>query len=421
MANMFDLSEELSLDIDKKKVKPKSVTPKQSGGATLFFSDNECKDAVIEAYAFEGLEEPKCLKGLPKADKKQDLGDVVLVQLTASIDIETDAQEINATLPNNKTVILLGQTDSIHILRRLEKMGFYYLPWPVDKAELIECLKQASRDERKRYESGYFRKAKRVAIVGSKGGIGTSVITTELSALLAKKGSRTILVDHHYALSNIDVILSQKDLEQVDISTITVEPTKLDEESATSYLNEVDHNFMYLGFTGEDKLEELEKYTNTVSEKLSRQANFIVSDFSGSLDFPLKAERLVNESDVIVLVTEPSVSSVRATQRLLDKIKDVAIPHLVRPRIMVVVNHHRPEAAFNLNIEEVERFIKMKPDMVIPFYKTAAKQLIEGKKLQALEKGKHTPFTQLAMAVNGQNTKKKVGLFSNLSLKRGKK
>ncbi|OBT15846.1 hypothetical protein A9264_06030 [Vibrio sp. UCD-FRSSP16_10] len=422
MANMFDLSEELSLDIDKKKKSsPKANAPKQSGGATLFFNDAECKETVLEAYNFEGLEVPTCIKGLPNSDKQQALGDVVLVQMTQSLDIEIDAQQVNATLPNSKTVILLGQTDSIHTLRRLEKMGFYYLPWPVDKLELIECLKQASRDERKRYESGYFRKAKRVAVVGTKGGIGTSVIGTELCSLLAKKGSRTVLVDHHYSLSNIDIILSKKELEQVDISSITVEPSKLDEESASSYLNEVEHNFLYLGFTGEDKLDELEKYTNTVSEKLSRQANFIVSDYSGSLDFPVKAETLIAEHDVVVLITEPSVSGIRATQRLLDKIKDVVIPQLVRPRVMVVINHHRPEASFNLNIEEVERFLKVKADMVIPFYKTASKQLIDGKKLQALEKGKQVPFTQLAMVINGQNLKKKTGLFSGLSFKRAKK
>lgn len=227
MADIFDLSEELVLDTGKKKAAtPKSVVPKQSGGAALFYSDAECKEAVLEAYTFEGLDAPQCIKGLPTAakGKDQELGDVVIVQVTESLDIELDAEEINATLPNSKTVILLGQIDSIHTLRRLEKMGFYYLPWPVDKSELIECLRQASLDERKRYESGYFRKAKRIAVVGTKGGIGTSVIATELCALLAKKGSRSILVDHHYTLSNIDIILSQKDLEQVDISTITVEP-----------------------------------------------------------------------------------------------------------------------------------------------------------------------------------------------------
>ncbi|GAM58831.1 type II/IV secretion system ATPase tadZ/cpaE [Vibrio ishigakensis] len=188
MANIFDLSEELSLDIDKKKSSsPKPSQPAQTGGATLFFSSSDCRDGVIEAYNFEGLEEPKCIKGLPTSTKEKELGDVVIVEMTNSIDIQADAQEINAQLPNSKTVILLGQTDSIQVLRNLEKMGFYYLPWPSDKLELIECLKQASRDERKRYESGYFRKAKRIAVVGAKGGIGTSVISTELSALLAKK------------------------------------------------------------------------------------------------------------------------------------------------------------------------------------------------------------------------------------------
>lgn len=422
MGDIFDLSQEIVVDKDKKKSTTIKVSSPQlqTGGATLFFSSRECKESVLEAYRFEGLEDPKCIKGTPVGSKDQQLGDIVIVEMADSIALENDAEEINAKLPNNKAVILIGQTDSIHTLRSLEKMGFYYLPSPVDKHELIECLKQAGREDRKRYESGYFRKAKRVAIIGSKGGIGTSVLTTELASLLGRKGSRTILVDHHYSASNIDIILSQKDLEQVDIGTITVEPNKLDEESATSYLYEVEHNFAYLGLTGEGTVEVLENYTNTIANKLGRQANFIISDFSGSLDFRLDIEQIVTDNDVVIVVTEPSVSSVRSTQKLLDKIKDVAIPQLTRPRVMVALNYHRPDGSFNLNAEEVERFIKAKPDVVIPFYKTAAKELIEGKKLHGLEKGKVTPFSDLTLAINGQVQKKSKSLFSFLP-KRGKK
>lgn len=194
----------------------------------------------------------------------------------------------------------------------------------------------------------------------------------------------------------------------------------MDEESATSYLYEIEHNFSYLGLTGEGTVEVLENYTNTIASKLGRQANFVVSDFSGSLDFRVDIEQIVTDNDVVIVVTEPSVSSVRSTQKLLDKLRDVAIPQLTRPRIMVVLNYHRPDGCFNLNTEEVERFIKTKPDIVIPFFKTAAKQLIEGKKLQTLEKGKVTPFSDLTLAINGQTQSKTAGLFRFLP-KRGKK
>ncbi|MGR5299060.1 AAA family ATPase [Vibrio mediterranei] len=421
MGNMFDLTEELSLDRDKKKA-PRSSTSVQTqkNGTTLFFSDTTCRDVVLEAYNFEGIDVPTCIKGTPQPTKKYQYGELVLVQLTESTDIEKDALQLNALIPNDRVVIILGNTDSIFTLRKLEKIGFYYLPWPADKMELLECISLARANDYKREQHGYFRQAKRIAIVGTKGGIGTTAIAAELTILLAKQSSRSVLVDHHYTFSNLDIILSNKELKQVNVNSITVDPKQLDEESINSYLTEIGHNTYYLGFTGADSLNELERYTHIVSTKLNRQTNFIIHDFSGSLNFPLTADSLVNEHDVIILVTEPSVSCTRATQHWLDKLKDAVIQQLASPKIMVVLNTHRPASSFNLSQSEVERFLKVKCDVVIPFYKSAAKQLIDGNKLQHLETRKSAPFTQLAQMLTGKGTLRKKGLLNRLLLNRGK-
>ncbi|GEA60670.1 AAA family ATPase [Vibrio comitans] len=409
---MFDLSEELSLDIDKKK-KSTSKSPElgESGGVTVFYQEYECKEAILEAYRFEGLEEPKCIKGSPITYKGTELGKVIIAELTASEDILRDAEQLNNRLPNDKAVVIIGKTDSIHTLRYLEKLGFYYIPWPTEKLELISNLKLASENDGKRFKNGLFRKAKRVAVIGSRGGLGTSVITAEICSLLAKKGSRTVLVDHQYISSVIDIIVSKKDLEQVDINSITVELAKLDEESAGNYLYEVSQNFLYLGLKGDANLELLENYTHTLSEKLARQANFIVNDYSASVDFQLDVEHIVTQTEITILVIEPSVSSVRSAQRLLDKINEVAIPQAARPRILIVLNFHRPEGSFNLTKEEVEKFVKHKIDVSIPFYKYAAKQLIDGNRIYDLEKGSNSGIADLTMLINGQS-KSKNSFFS---------
>jgi flagellar biosynthesis protein FlhG len=51
------------------------------------------------------------------------------------------------------------------------------------------------------------RKARRIAVVSGKGGVGKSIITANLAAALASIGRRILVVDADLGLANIDVIL----------------------------------------------------------------------------------------------------------------------------------------------------------------------------------------------------------------------
>jgi pilus assembly protein CpaE len=406
---MFDLTQELSLDSPNKthksnasKKAPKKDNKDNHAGVTLFYKNKQCRALVQEACRFEGWEEPKCFKDQPHKVDKSQVGNIVIVDLCGSDSLISEAESINAVIPNSKAVIIIGTEDKIQTLRQLEQLGFYYLLWPADKNELTVSLKQASQHQQRLLTSGFFRKAKRISMIGSRGGIGTSVFSTELASALSKKGSHSILVDHHFEDSNIDIILSRKDLDKTDINTITVELSQIDEESASNYLAEVDHGFHYLGLVGDTKQETLENYTTTLSEKLERQANFIIEDYSASIDFALNVEQVVKSSDVLVILLEPSVAAVRSTQKMLEKINEVGLIQSERPRIITALNHQRPINAFNLNKQEVEKFIKRPIDIEIPFYKQAATQLIEGKRLIELEKGKNRPVTNLVKSVNGE-------------------
>ncbi|TOO92001.1 chromosome partitioning protein ParA, partial [Vibrio parahaemolyticus] len=79
----------------------------------------------------------------------------------------------------------------ISTLRSLKDMGFYYVFWPVNKQEIADFLIHVNKNLKTFSGVSQKRKAKRVAVVGSKGGVGTSLITTELSSLLSTQGSDT--------------------------------------------------------------------------------------------------------------------------------------------------------------------------------------------------------------------------------------
>ncbi|UJF17517.1 hypothetical protein L0B53_01735 [Vibrio sp. SS-MA-C1-2] len=416
---MFDLADELSFTIDSKS-KPKQQQQQIVSGITLFYQSNESKSLVEEVCRFEAWDDLHCLSCDPDKAKPEQLGQTIILDLIGNENLLQDVELLNNKIANNRSIIVLGSDDSISVLRQLEKMGFYYLPWPATRDELIRSIKQVANNQAALLANGYFRKAKQVAVLGCRGGVGTTVISAEIASGLAKKGSRSVLVDHHFHNSNVDIILNRKDLEKVELSKISVEIDKLDEESAAGYLSEISHNFQYFALDGDAKNELLESHTNTICHKLERQVNFIVNDYSASVDFKLDIERVVRQHNVIVIVVDPSISCVRSGQKILEKVSEAALIKDDKLRVIVVLNHHRPTGSFNLNREEVERFLKCKVDIEISFIKNAAALLIDGKRLHTTDNKKSSPFSDLAKIVNGEDPNQKSSFVQKLKSRLGK-
>ncbi|MGT0150522.1 hypothetical protein ACT691_18310 [Vibrio metschnikovii] len=61
-------------------------------------------------------------------------------------------------------------------------------------------------------------------------------------------------------------------------------------------------------------------YSNAVVDQLSEDVNFILEDLSASVGFSLDADKFLSQADIVVLVLEPTVSSVREAARLKERI-----------------------------------------------------------------------------------------------------
>ncbi len=201
------------------------------------------------------------------------------------------------------------------------------------------------------------RKAKRVAVVGAKGGVGTSFIATELSSLLSTQGTDTILVDHQYVDSDIDVLLALKEFKPRMIDEFTAPLHEMDEEGALSYLHTARKNLRLLALDGDMSQTEILNYSQSLCDLLSRNANFIIEDYSGSVSFPVEPQMLLDGFDVVVLVLDASVSAVRNAKRLIDKVENLQLTLSSRLRIITVVNYHRPEAAYVMDKSDLKRYL----------------------------------------------------------------
>lgn len=204
---MFDLVERLSTNKNDNKLSNKLKT-------ILFYQTEECRSLMNESFRFDGREEPKSVKNRDEEFRQIDLlnpPEIVVIELNASKDVVQDAQRIAHLLPSHVSVVVIGSEDAISTIRLLKEMGFYYLFWPVSKQECSDFMRNVLDNHEQNKGLMANRKAKRVAMVGVKGGVGVSLISSEISrSLSSDKGVSTLLVDHNYHGGNLDIFMGLK-------------------------------------------------------------------------------------------------------------------------------------------------------------------------------------------------------------------
>ncbi len=413
---MFDLTKALTT-----KAKPSQSSTTGVAGCTLFYQSQECLNLIQEVFRFEGWNELECVRsnvGLTKLTQ-QNNSHIVILELNESDNIVEDAKSFAGKLPTHKGVVVIGKEDAISTLRSLKDMGFYYVFWPVNKQEIADFLIHVNKNLKTFSGVSQKRKAKRVAVVGSKGGVGTSLITTELSSLLSTQGSDTILVDHQYADTNIDVLLGLKDFKPRGIDEFTAPLHEMDAEGALSYLFNAQKNLRLLTIDGDMSQTDILNYSQTLCDLLARNTNLIIEDFSGGVNFKVEPQLLVENFDVVVLVLDASVSSVRSAKRLFEKISNLQLTLSSRTRVITLVNYHRPENAYVLQRPDLIKYLGADVDLEVGYCKSLAHIIIDGKRGHKHDRHINRSMELLVKLINGQPVEQK-GMGSWLKKVRAK-
>ncbi|MCL9774996.1 AAA family ATPase [Vibrio methylphosphonaticus] len=413
---MFDITKKLP---EVETSKPDIPTRSGPTGCALIFQTKECQTLVEELFEFEGWDAPNSVDH-HKVDSqfyaKQD-SNLIIVELNESSSVVEDAEAIAATLPTHKGVVIIGQEDAISTLRALKGMGFYYVFWPINKYEFAEFVMHVHNDLKSYSGVSKERRAKRVAVVGSKGGIGTSYIATELSAKMAEDGVDTILVDHQYNDSNIDVLLGLADHTPRALDEFSVPLHELDLDGAINYLHPVSQDLRLLSLQGEASQDDLLAYNQTLCDLLTRNTNFIVEDFSGSVDFQVDCNLLVENYDVIAIVVEPSVAAVRKAKSLITNLDTIRDATHKRTRIITIVNHHRPDKSFVIQRDELEKYLGSSVDLDFNYCKNLPHLHVDGKRAYKHDRHVNQSIDQLVRLVNGRSANKSKGLLQRLGIR----
>ncbi|CAM3201217.1 AAA family ATPase [Vibrio rarus] len=379
--------------------------------SAMFYRDEECMHSIKEAFEFEGWKAPEffVLKTQKLADYiREQTPEVVILDFTDSIDLIGDVEEIQLLLPNTVSVIIMGAQDSILLKREVQSKGFYYLLWPSQKRDVIELVGLVRSESFSSEGLSQARKAKKISIVGCKGGCGSTLIASEVAYQLShEKKSSCLLVDNHYLTSNLDIMLALKNFQRRPLTESNM-LSNLDVSSAKNLTQEVTPLLSVLALQQDERRNstELRQYSDAIADVLSAEANFIIEEFS--CDNQLYASQFLADSDIVVLVFDSTVSALRNAAIIKSGIEQMVTKH--NTRFLLVMNHTMPAKFATVTKVEVEKLLDTQLNIELPFDKHIRAIKLEGKSVSRGKTRLAKGLKQLTSLILGQVVIKKRGI-----------
>jgi len=211
-----------------------------------------------------------------------------------------------------------------------------------------------------------------IGVIGSKGGVGTTFITSHLAVICSKNDiandfeSEAILVDLNLENGDIKTIFNQTDHAK-DIGDLTPILNELSNISVENVVEKTNNGLSIIFSTNNlEKAKEFkEDNINHIVKILKKLYKYVFLDIPNNLNL-CSAKAGINVSDELILITIPHLLSVIRCNHLLEQInslKNGAITHLV-------VN--RSDSFSAISLKHIEQFLK------VPIFKTIPEDLTLG-------------------------------------------
>jgi pilus assembly protein CpaE len=293
-----------------------------------FVSDDQTHSivhAVLQDYFAEPIvregSTPQVIEYLSESTAPQ----VLIVDISDSASPLTAMMSLTAALTDDTRVIGIGTVNDITLYREILDAGVTdYIVKPVTEKALGAALQRTKEQPKTIGADGAAEvRQKRIAVVGTRGGCGSSTLAVNLAWMLGEEQRhKTILVDLDLEFGTTALSL---DLEPTrGLREALENPTRIDSLFISSATTKLTENLSVMA-TEEILSGELQFNPNAVEvlfEIIGRTNDIIVID----LPRPAYAvrERVLEAATHIVLVTELSLPGLRDSIRLLSGIEAAA-------------------------------------------------------------------------------------------------
>ncbi|MBI1301685.1 MAG: AAA family ATPase [Alphaproteobacteria bacterium] len=286
--------------------------------------------------------------------------DLVIIQTEDINDSFTERLgELSAYCDEDTAAIIIGPVNDVYLYRKLIEMGVSdYLVKPVTSEIFTDVIAKALIERLGVSDSSL------IAFIGAKGGVGTSSIA-QIAALCAaeKMGQKTMLLDAAGGWSPISVGMG------FDPSATLFEVARAVEAKNEDAIKRVmfgASNKLNVLATGSDAMLDASispaQYENILDNMMAKYPVTLV-DLSCSENALKKA--VLSRAHQIVVVTEPTVTSLRFSRSLLKEISVVRGGE--QEDISLLVNKVGINKAHEVSLGDIQQALEFKPAGAIAF------------------------------------------------------
>jgi pilus assembly protein CpaE len=295
------------------------------------------------------------------------------------------------------TVVAIGDRNEIGLYRDLMHAGVSdYIVKPLT-AQLVARVLTA-KDHPGEVGTIHRKTGTLVAVVGARGGVGTTTIAINLSWYLANQQHRRVaLLDLDLHSGNCAMALNVK--ATPGLREALVNPTRIDSTLLERVMAPVGERLFVL--SGEEPLRDNVDFTaeavETLVAALREQFHYVVVDVPRTPSAPFL--RALDMADFRIVVADETLRSARDAVRLRDALAGGDGPH----RNLLVVNRHGEGGRHAVTLDEMRNILELRPKGVIPFQPTLFSAAASGAPVAAARRGKFSDaIAALAAELSGR-------------------
>ena len=292
----------------------------------------EINRLTAAAGNFQTMSLQEGLGRLPFQASRLRMADLLILELSDIGPAQMFAVEtLRQQHPELPCILITQSQDSSVLLKAIRAGVCDVLSWPPDKAQLAEALKRVEATHVPRTHEV----AQVISIISCKGGAGTSFVAANLGDALARHlGKRVLVVDLNRHFGDLTHIVT----DQAPPSTLPEICSQIDRMDAAfleACLIHVDNGFdMLAGASDPVKASQIQKEKlEWILSVMQPNYDYVIFDIGQSID-PLSIG-ILDHSDRICVVAEPSIAFGRPGRRLIDILRAL---HYPEDKIRVVLN-----------------------------------------------------------------------------------
>lgn len=210
--------------------------------------------------------------------------------------------------------------------------------------------------------------AKIIVVTSGKGGVGKTTSSAAISTGLALAGHKTVVIDFDVGLRNLDLIMGCERRVVYDFVNVVKGESTLHQSLIKD--KRVDGLFILPASQTRDKDALTKEGVSAVIDELSKDFDYIICDSPAGIE--QGALMALYFADEAIVVTNPEVSSVRDSDRILGILQsksrraELGLEPVKEHLLLTRYNPNRVEAGEMLSVADVEEILAIKLLGVIP-------------------------------------------------------